>query len=161
MRFATCSLSCLSLIFVGCSSYNTPKQGATVPTAATATPMFSIAAGTYPTAQQVAISDATAGAIIYYMRNGTPLLSLLPSTPRRVVVSSTGALIAAAIAAGYTLSALALPRYIISPPPPRVLAAPSATGRWQLRGSRLRTQRQHHRLWEAVSPYWTRFDRDV
>lgn len=36
-----------------------------------ATPVFSVAAGTYATKQTISISDATAGATIYYTTNGT------------------------------------------------------------------------------------------
>jgi hypothetical protein len=79
MRFATVLLPCLVLILAGCSSHNapttpvpTPVPAPTpVPTPAAATPTFSVAAGTYPAAQMVTISDATTGATIYYTTNGS------------------------------------------------------------------------------------------
>jgi hypothetical protein len=36
-----------------------------------AAPLFSVAAGSYPSAQSVTISDSTPGAVIYYTTNGT------------------------------------------------------------------------------------------
>ena len=51
---------------VGSASYTyTPTQSVTQ------TPTFLPAGGSYTTAQQVTISDATAGAVIYYTTNGT------------------------------------------------------------------------------------------
>ena len=120
MRFASLSLPCLSLALVGCSNYNAPKT--TVPTPAptlmAAAPMFSVAAGTYPAPQTVAISDATAGANIYYTTNGTAPTATSTHYTAPISVSSTETLMAAAIAPGYALSAVESASYTIAPPPP-------------------------------------------
>ena len=72
----------------------------------TATPVISLASGTYDTPQTVTISDATAGAVIYYAINGTPTTSS-PTYSGPITVSSTEALEAIALASGYSISGLA------------------------------------------------------
>jgi hypothetical protein len=124
MRFAIVSLPCLSLILTGCSSYNAPKAApAPPPTPTAATPSFSVATGTYAAAQTVTINDATAGATVYYTTNGTVPTASSTQYTAPVTVSSTETLMAAAIAPGYLLSAVASASYTITPPPP----APSGT----------------------------------
>jgi Chitobiase/beta-hexosaminidase C-terminal domain len=126
MRFAIVSLPCLSLILAGCSSYNAPKAApAPPPTLTAATPSFSVATGTYAAAQTVTINDATAGATIYYTTNGTAPTTSSTQYTAPVTVSSTETLMAAAIAPGYLLSAVASASYTITPPPPP--PAPSGT----------------------------------
>jgi len=117
MRLGLLSFPCFALILTGCSAYNAPKAPIP-PTPTAATPMFSVAAGTYPSAQTVTINDATAGATIYYTTNGTaPTASSTPYTAP-IVVSATETLMAAAIAPGYRLSAAESALYTIAPPPP-------------------------------------------
>ena len=93
--------------------------------AVAATPTFSIAAGTYATKQTVAISDATAGASIYYTTNGTtptaastayttPLTVSATETIKAVAISSTTSLSAVASAL-YTISSTTLTAPVISP----------------------------------------------
>jgi len=85
-------------------------------------PSFSPGAGTYTSAQTVAISDAIAGATIYYTTNG--------STPTRgsavyggaITVGSSTTLQAIAAGNGYSASAIASAAYVIKLPP---AAAPS------------------------------------
>jgi hypothetical protein len=130
MRFVSLSLPCLILALTGCSNYNAPKTAVPtpVPTPLTATPMFSVAAGTYTSTQTVAISDATAGADIYYTSNGTaPTVSSTHYTAP-IMVSSTETLMAAAIAPGYALSAVESDSYTIAPTPAPP-QAPSGTVR--------------------------------
>jgi N-acetylneuraminic acid mutarotase len=81
---------------------------------ATATPFFSPVAGTYTSAQSVAIKDATAGATIYYTTNGdTPTIySTVYSTA--IAVSSTETLQAIATASGYSTSDVATATYTIN-----------------------------------------------
>jgi hypothetical protein len=79
----------------------------------TGTPTFSPAAGTYSSAQSVKLTDATAGAVIYYTTNGsTPTTSSTKYTAA-IAVSSTETIKAIAVAPGYTASAVASATYTI------------------------------------------------
>jgi N-acetylneuraminic acid mutarotase len=93
------------------------RFGATATTPAAATPTFSIPAGTYATAQSVAINDTTTGATIYYTTNGNAptTSSTVYSAGPPVVVSSTETLKAMATASGYTNSVVASATYTITP----------------------------------------------
>jgi hypothetical protein len=90
----------------------------TISPPAAATPTFSPAPGTYTGTQQVALSDTTPGALIYYTTNGTtPTISsnqYVTGTP--VPVSATETIKAMALASGYLNSAVASGTYTISPP---------------------------------------------
>ena len=106
-----------------------PLSGSGVePTAAT--PTFSLSSGTYTSAESVTISDATAGATIYYTTNGsTPTTSSAKYTGA-ITVSSTETLEAIATASGYSTSAVASATYTITvstPTPAFVQAASSAS----------------------------------
>lgn len=121
MRLVALSLPCLSLILAGCSSsYNAPKTTTynPTPTPTAATPTFSVGAGTYTSAQTVTISDSTTGATIYYTTNGTAPSASSTAYNAPITVSTTETLMAAAIAPGYSLSAVASASYTITPPPP-------------------------------------------
>ena len=87
-------------------------------TALTATPVFSVPAGTYATAQSVSITDATAGASIYYTLNGTAPSTLSTLYTGPITVASNKTLEAIAIATGFTQSAAATAAYTISNAPP-------------------------------------------
>ena len=78
-----------------------------------ATPTFSLASGTYTSAQTVAISDATAGSTIYYTNNGsTPTTSSsVYSVPLTVGTSET--LQAIAVVSDPVLSPVATATYTI------------------------------------------------
>jgi hypothetical protein len=80
-----------------------------------ATPVFSPEGGAFAAAQTVSISDATAGAAIYYtVDESTPTISSsLYSGP--ISVSSTTTLKAIAVASGYLNSAQATATYAILP----------------------------------------------
>ena len=85
---------------------------------AAATPVISLAAGTYTTVQSVTITDATPGAAIYYTTdNSTPTSNATPYTGA-IGVSSTETIRAIAVASGYFNSAIASAAYTINLPPP-------------------------------------------
>jgi hypothetical protein len=71
MRLAVAGFSCLSLILAGCAMGNAKYGNPVTPSPATAAPVFSPAAGSYNSVQTVSITDATAGAAIYFTTNGT------------------------------------------------------------------------------------------
>lgn len=84
----------------------------TLPVAAT--PTFSPGAGTYTSAQTVAISTTTPSAVIYYTTNGTTPTtgSAVYSSP--ITVASSETLKAIATAGGYTASAVGSAAYTIN-----------------------------------------------
>jgi hypothetical protein len=90
--------------------------GATLPA-----PTFSVAAGTYTTAQTVTISDATAGTTIYYTTNGTTPTTSSTVYSGPVTVSASETLEAIAVETGYLNSPAASAAYTINP----VLPVPS------------------------------------
>jgi hypothetical protein len=85
---------------------------------AAATPVFSVASGTYITTQSVTISDATVGATIYYTTNGTTPTtgSSVFNSGNPITVSSTETLEAIATAPGDATSAVGTAVYTITPP---------------------------------------------
>ena len=99
------------------------SYAATPPAAA---PTFSPAAGTYTSAQSVALSDTTSGAKIYYTTNGTTPTtgSTLYSAP--IAVSAATTVKALATATGYTNSAVATAVYTITPPAAAPTFSPAA-----------------------------------
>jgi hypothetical protein len=79
-----------------------------------ATPTFSVAAGTYTSAQTVTISDTTPGAVIYYTTNGTTPTTSSTKYTGAITVSSTETIEAIATATGYSNSAVAIATYTIN-----------------------------------------------
>ncbi len=99
----------------GLSASAVASAAYTITLNAAATPTFSPAGGTYTSAQQVTINDATTGANIYYTTNGgTPSASSTLYTGP-VTVSQSETLSAIAIASGYSNSAVASAAYTIQP----------------------------------------------
>jgi hypothetical protein len=94
---------------VGSASY-------TITLPAAATPTFSLAAGTYTTAQTVTISDATSGATIYYTTDGTTPTTASTQYTTPITVSTTQTIKAIAVASGYTQSAVGSASYTITLP---------------------------------------------
>ena len=86
------------------------------PLPAAATPTFSVAAGTYTSAQSVTISDTTPGATIYYTTNGTTPTTSSTAATGPINVSSSQTIEAIATASGYTASAVASATYTIGQP---------------------------------------------
>jgi hypothetical protein len=84
-----------------------------IQTAATATPTFSPAAGTYSAAQSVAISDTTPGAVIYYTTNGTAPTTSSAVYSTEISVSANTTVEALAVAPGFAQSAVASAAYVI------------------------------------------------
>jgi hypothetical protein len=93
---------------------------------ATATPAFSVTAGTYTTVQMVSISDATTGATIYYTTDGsTPTKSSLVYSSA-ILVPASGTIKALAVdPPNYNNSAVASAVYVINLPPAAFTIAPS------------------------------------
>jgi hypothetical protein len=79
-----------------------------------ATPTFSPAGGTYPGAQTVTISDATAGTTIYYTTNGTMPTTASTLYTGPISVATTETLQAIAVGAAVGNSAVATAAYTIT-----------------------------------------------
>jgi len=95
---------------------------------AAASPVFSLASGTYTSVQTVTLSDTTPGAVIYYTTNNTvPTVNSTKYTGA-LTVSSSETIQAIASAAGYATSAVSSATYTINiPPPDYSIAASPAT----------------------------------
>jgi uncharacterized repeat protein (TIGR03803 family)/VCBS repeat-containing protein len=105
-----------------------PAQTLTInslPTAAT--PTFSPGSGTYGSAQTVTITDATAGATIYYTNDGTTPTTGSAVYNGPITVSSTETLQAIAEASSYNNSAVASATYTISLSPDYQLSVTPST----------------------------------
>ncbi len=94
----------------------------TIETAAAA-PAFSVAAGTFTSAQTIKMTDATADAKIYYTTNGTAPTSSSTLYKEPVTVSASETLKAIAIAPSHTVSAIKTSEYKISAPKTAVVSA--------------------------------------
>jgi len=83
---------------------------------ATATPVFSVAAGTYNSVQTVSISDLTPSAVIYYTLDGSTPTTGFTIYNSALTVASSETVKAIAIATGYTQSTVASATYSINLP---------------------------------------------
>jgi hypothetical protein len=78
-----------------------------------ATPTFSVPAGSYATAQSVALADATSGAAIYYTTNGTAPTTSSTRYTGSISVKATTTVNAIAVLAGWASSNIASATYTI------------------------------------------------
>jgi hypothetical protein len=94
-----------------------------------ATPTFSVPGGTYTSPQSVAISDATAGATIYYTTDGTTPTTSSTQYSGAIMVSASETVQAIAVASGFVNSSLGTATYTINLPPSFTIASslPSLT----------------------------------
>jgi LysM repeat protein len=91
-------------------------------------PAFSPAAGTYTSPQSVTISDAQAGATIYYTTNGTTPTTSSTVYAGAIWQSSTQTLKAIAVESGYANSAVTTATYTIAPVLPAPAFSPAGGG---------------------------------
>jgi hypothetical protein len=82
----------------------------------TATPAFNLAPGSYNVPQSVRISDATAGATIYYTTDGTTPTLSSPVYTAAILVAATQKIEAIAVAASFVQSSVASATYEIGIP---------------------------------------------
>jgi hypothetical protein len=112
-------------VATGYSNSNVATASYTIDTAA-ATPVFSVAAGTYAARQSVTITDATSGAVIYYTTNGTAPTTSSTKYTGAISVAASETLEAIAVASGHSNSAVALARYTIETPAATPAFSPAA-----------------------------------
>jgi beta-glucanase (GH16 family) len=91
-----------------------------------AAPVFSIAAGNYTAAQTVKITDATAGATIYYTTNGAAPTTSSTKYTAPISVAATETLSAMATATGHSASPVASAAYTITLPAATPTFSPAA-----------------------------------
>ena len=111
----------LALVFTGCGANNSTPAAA-----ATATPAFSPAPGTYPSAQTVTLSSATPGSAIYYTTDGTAPTASSARYSGAIPVGASVVVEAMAVASGYTDSSLTTGGYVITPSPVSGPAIPAS-----------------------------------
>jgi hypothetical protein len=92
-----------------------------------ATPTFSLPAGSYTSAQSVAITDITPGSTIYYTLNGNTPTTASTKYTKPVAIASTEAVKAIAVAIGYSKSAVGVAAYTIGYPIATFVVTPSGT----------------------------------
>ena len=103
-------------------------KSAAPPTSTTASPIFSVPGGTYASAQQVAITDATPGATIYVTVNGGPATTAGQGYFGPIGLTGSGTLQAVAVAPGYLPSAPVSATYTIASQPTAVMSTVAGTG---------------------------------
>ena len=102
--------------YSGDSNYIPVKSAPLIVTIAkpqTATPVFSLAAGTYSSAISVAITDQTPGSTIYYALHGAKPTTASTKYTGPIKVTATETIEAIAVAEGYTQSAIVTAKFTI------------------------------------------------
>ncbi len=110
---------------VATAAYTIEKPAAT-PESRAVSPILSPATGTYASAQSVKITDATAGATIYYTKNGAMPTTSSTKYTGPIAVTATETIKAIAVATGHTNSAVATAAYIIETPAATPVFSPDA-----------------------------------
>jgi uncharacterized protein (TIGR03118 family) len=100
----------------GVASSRTVKAAYTISAGSnpTAVPTFYPAGGSYTSAQSVALSDTTSGAVIYYTTDGTTPTTTSSVYKSAISVSASMTIKALAVAPGWTSSTVATASYTIS-----------------------------------------------
>lgn len=93
-----------------------PAPPAPAPTPVAATPTFSIAAGSYASAQSVALADSTAGAQIYFTTDNLTPTTASQKYSGAITVSRSETIRAMAVTTGYTQSPASSASYTIAAP---------------------------------------------
>lgn len=101
-----------SIMTVGCGT----KVSETAPSAPAATPVYSLTTGTYPGAQSVSITDATAGAAIFYTTDGSSPTAASSPYMGPITIGGTTTLESVATAPGFAISAVASATYTVTLP---------------------------------------------
>jgi glycosidase len=115
----------LSPIYAAAALLVSCGSGGSAPPAATpqsATPAFSVSAGTYTALQSVAITDSTSGATIHYTTDGTTPTAASAAYAAPISVAASTTIGAIAVATGYTNSNVASATYTIHLPAAPVIA---------------------------------------
>jgi len=89
-------------------------------------PIFSLAAGTYASAQSVKITSATTGATIYYTTNGTAPTTASTKYTTGIAISASETIKAIAVALGFATSPVATAAYVIETPTASPVFSPVA-----------------------------------
>ena len=100
------------------SGYSNSGVATGLYTIAAMAPVFSPKAGTYTASQSVFMTDATAGALIYYTTDGTTPATSSTLYTGPITVATTQGVKAVAVATGYGNSAVTSAAYIIAVPTP-------------------------------------------
>ncbi len=98
------------------------------PASATAAPVVTVPAGTYPTPQTVTITDATPGASIYITTNGAAPSTSASGYNGPLNVSGSVTIQAVAVAPGHLTSAPLSAAYTITSPPTTVIKTVAGNG---------------------------------
>jgi hypothetical protein len=118
VNVGTSTAHSLHCSYSGDANYPASTSNTVVETyAQVATPVFSLLAGDYPAAQQVSISDAAAGAIIYYTLDGSTPTTSSTKYSGPIAVSSAIKVRAIASLFGYAQSTVAEVTYDIAATP--------------------------------------------